>query len=322
MGISRDEVLCAYRLLLGREPESEEVVRQHMQLKGYEELRQSFLGSAEFQQKFAQYVRPDSIRLPLELPRNDIEHTATDVQLQAILKRIEDAWTHLGVVTPHFSVLTNNAFLPDNLADNLVRFWKSGENEAKKIELMLLRHGFKDLGSKVCLEYGCGVGRVTMGLATRFSQVYGYDISLAHLALAKERADQIGFANCVFRHASADFLSRPQTCDFLYSRIVFQHNPPPVICALIRSSLRALLPGGVAIFQVPVYELGYRFSVAEWLAAAQSLDMQMHAVNQDVVFSIIRSENCELLEVREDDSVGYTRQRLSNTFVVRSSSSK
>jgi len=48
MTVSRDEVIWAYRLILGREPESEDVIRQHGAAENLAALRRGLIDSAEF----------------------------------------------------------------------------------------------------------------------------------------------------------------------------------------------------------------------------------------------------------------------------------
>ena len=322
MTITKDEVIWCYRMILGREVESENVLRAQMKSLSLSSLREAFLRSPEFVRK-----RKDSSAnqspadfLPLDLPKNEIEYEATATQLAECIAKIKAGWSHLGITKPHFSVLTDKQFLPENLSENLDKFWASGEADACKVESMLARHGYTSLSTKTCLEYGCGVGRATMGLARRFAQVHGYDISQGHLSQAEQRAKEIGISNCRFHLCSDNLLDPLDMCDFFYSRIVFQHNPPPIICQLIRNALRALKPDGVAIFQVPTYRIGYRYSINEWITTNHALNMQMHCLPQQVIFSIIANENCVPLEVREDNATGAPHRFTSNTFMVRKTS--
>lgn len=98
--------------------------------------------------------------------------------------------------------------------------------------------------------------------------------------------------------------------------IVFQHNPPPLISKLIRNALHSLNSGGIAVFQVPTYQMGYRFETAEWLRTDHALEMQMHCIPQRHIFEIVAEENCKLLEVREDNWTGAPDQFISNTFII------
>lgn len=319
MAVSRDEVIWCYRMILGREPESDDVVRVKMKSENISSLRETFLRSMEFREKRNDLSVNSQLPpfLPLDLPGNEIEHEATAAQLVKCIAKIKEAWSHLGITKPHFSVLTDKQYLPENLGENLEKFWMSGEEEAAKVERMLARHGFNSLSRKSCVEYGCGVGRVTMGLAKRFARVDGYDISQGHLMQAERRAREVNVTNCEFHLCSDNFLNHLQACDFFYSRIVFQHNPPPIIHQLIKNALRALNLGGIAIFQVPTYRINYQYAIDDWLSTDHELDMQMHCLPQQVIFTIISEEGCIPLEVREDNSTGAYDKFISNTIVVK-----
>lgn len=274
--------------------------------------RFSFTGLCEVQDLPNRFnvLRPDFTKL-------EVDTDASDDQLTACLEKIRAAWTHLGIVKPHWSVLTHNEFLPENLAGSIDAFYASGEGESAGIENILARHDCFSLSEKICLEYGSGVGRVTMGLARRFAWVHGYDISPGHLSHAAERAQEIGLTNITFHLCSENLLTQLNECDVAYSRIVFQHNPPPVQNRLIKNLLGALKPGGTAIFQVLTYMKDYHFNTREWLRKRHTLDMQMHCLPQQKIFEIIAAENCIPLEVGEDDAAGHLDSRISNTFVAR-----
>lgn len=315
--ITRKDVLACYRIILGRKPESEKAVEDYLKIADFPTLRKIFINSTEFQDQAKSAWPPSLPFMALDLPKNDIEYRATPEQLAQCLAKIKTAWSHLGITKPHFSVLTHDDFLPENLSENLESFWSSGEGEAAQLEKMLERHGFGELASKVCVEYGCGVGRVSFGLSRRFNLVHCYDISQGHLSLAAKRVEDAGASNVRTHLCSENLLDPVEKCDFFFSRIVFQHNPPPVIFQLLKNALQSLNPEGIAIIQFPTYRVDYSYSISEWLAAGHKLDMEMHCLPQHAVYSLVSSENCEILEVREDGFTGYSHHFVSNTFVVR-----
>jgi SAM-dependent methyltransferase len=317
MTVSREEVIFAYRLLLNRLPESEAVITEHMRADSLRALLADFLRSAEFQNN---PPTPIDRRLPLELPALEIDTDATDADTASCLAEIRKTWTQLGIDRPHFSVLTDPRFLPENISGSLDQFWQTGQLEAASVANIAKRHGKGDPANQTCVEFGCGVGRVTIDLARRYATVHAYDISATHLAHARRRAQEVGVTNIVFHNCANDPLARLAPCDLYYSAIVFQHNPPVVISRLIRGALQTLKPSGIALFQVPTYQLGYRFRTTEWLATTHAPDMQMHCFPQERIFEIISEENCAVMEVREDHWAGPATQRLSNTFVVRKGS--
>lgn len=194
MELSKDAVIWCYRAILGREPESEKVVQiklnQHF---SFESLRESFFRSEEFSKKrnFLQAnPRQPGWTGVLGHPPIDVDYEATPWEVEKCLEHIKNAWTHLGEVTPHHSVLTADAFMPDNLEKNVDAFWTSGSNEVATIQAMLKRHFFDSRG-KTCVEFGCGVGRVSMPLSQELEKLHAFDISVRHLAIARERAGEL-----------------------------------------------------------------------------------------------------------------------------------
>jgi SAM-dependent methyltransferase len=308
--LTREEVTWCYRTVLGREPESEAALQMHLDAGSLRQLVEAFLRSEEYASK-----RPLRRYHPIPLPAARIDTGSDPVHLAAAVAKVRATWSHLGQVRPHFSVLTNQRFLPENLPQSIEHFWASGELEAEGVVAMLSAHRLAPAGA-VCVEYGCGVGRVTVGLARHFGQVHGYDISDGHLAEARARVDACALGN-VQLHLCADAILEELTpCDVFYSRIVLQHNPPPLMAELVKMALSALRPGGIAIFQLPIYAEGYTFDLDAWLASPPAMDMEMHCLPQSLVFRLIAQAGCIPLEVREDDSAGDQRY-ISNLFIVQ-----
>jgi SAM-dependent methyltransferase len=309
-GVSREQIRWCYQQLLQREPESEVAVDAHLGCTDFEHLVRSITASPEYQR-----LRRRRPFRPLPLPPMAVETDASPEQLAEIIARMRQTWQGLGDARPHFSVMTNEAFLPERVASSLDLFWASGDFEAGQVAAIAASHG-ASLASAVCVEFGCGVGRVTGGLARHCARVHGYDISAPHLALARQRLDALALAH-VDLHLCADNVLEPlQPCDLLYSRIVLQHNPPPLMERLVHRFLQCLRPGGLAIFQLPTFAEDYAFSVEKWLQAPVAQDMEMHCLPQSRVLQAVAEHHCELLELREEDSPGDDRY-ISNLFVVR-----
>lgn len=252
---------------------------------------------------------------PLHYPALDIELDATPEQLARMLERIEQAWSKMGEDWPYFSVLSQSQYLPRNIAGSLEEFWAGGEGEAEITLALLHGLGFDPAG-KICVEYGCGLGRVTMPFATRFEKVHAYDISASHLALARQRAAAVGAVNVQFHHRGDGVLAPLEACDFFYSRLVFQHNPPPVMRELVRLALASLRPGGIAVFEIPVYLSGYCFRIDAYLENPSKERMEMHCLPQREIFDLVDAAGCRLIEVREDRTVELFKECLGNYFVI------
>ena len=316
LAISPDMVVWAYRIFLEREPESEEVIRDKAKrLASIDELRGEFINSIEFKAKNPGYRSPI---LAGNEPAMEIEDVTSDEGLDRIFAHIQNSWQQLGETEPFFSVLSAERFRRDKIGD-VGEFYETGRGEVRQILGMLARNQIDPASLKTCLEYGCGLGRVTRWLAESFGKVHGFDISRAHLASASAHLRESGIENVEFHHVKSrsDIIDLPRV-DFVYSRIVLQHNPPPLIKLIIREMLAALNPDGVALFQVPTYRIDYSFSLDRYLnSEAVAGGIEMHLLPQRDIFKLIEEADAEPLEVLEDGSTGFRFKEVSNTFIVR-----
>jgi 2-polyprenyl-3-methyl-5-hydroxy-6-metoxy-1,4-benzoquinol methylase len=317
MSLLSEEVIWCYRNLLGREPVLDEIVQVQQKIVDFKQLVMDCVHLPEFAVRLKHGTPNHEVNFSIAsvLNRLNIEVSATEEELSKCASKIKQTWEHLGTEKAHWSVLSVDTFLPDSLHQSIDSFWALGLAEAAQAAQVLSGFGYGQFEQKVCVEFGCGVGRLTIGLAETYKVVHAYDISRTHLAYAKARASEVGASNIEFHECSSDFRLPIEPCDFFYSVIVLQHNPPPVILALIRAALKALKPGGIAMFQVPTYIVGYSFNLLNWLATDQTLLMEMHCVPQDAVMEIISVSGCRLLSVREDGCSNPMVGMVSNTFV-------
>jgi SAM-dependent methyltransferase len=159
---------------------------------------------------------------------------------------------------------------------------------------------------------------VTYWLSKRFDWVFGYDISRSHLDLADHHLTGLGVKNVSLTQVRfpRDLENLPKV-DLVYSIMVLQHNPPPIIAAIIRQFMRALNRGGIAFFQVPTYRKDYYFRLSNYLKQTVRHEMEMHVLPQHIVFNILAEENGKIIEVLEDELTGLRCGERSNTFVVK-----
>ena len=317
--ISREEVIYAYRLLLGREPEDDSVVTHYAtEIASLSAMRELFMNSVEFRMSCEKVQSPRSPKPGFFGPPMVVELQAPAEKLDALFAKVSAQWHHLGETEPHWSVLTNDSYFQQNFHMNRAAFYASGESELKMFEATLARAGVGTESLKCCLELGCGVGRVTAPLARRFEQVIAVDISANHLQVAQEYLAAQALPSVGLRHLdSIEDVSRLGSFDVLYSHIVLQHNPPPVVARLLRDLLTQLRPGGVAFFQVPTYKAGYRFCIDDYLDLTNVTDMEMHYFPQAALLDLVAEQGCRVLEIREDDAIGLSITAVSNTLLVQ-----
>jgi SAM-dependent methyltransferase len=308
--VSREDIVAAYRMFLGREPSAEEI-RPWLGLKSFGQLRSAFLSSAEFN---ANNKKPPQDKLPLNLQAEDIEWQTDPDTSSRLLEHVRRTWTAMGETKPHWSVLSSDQFLPESIAENERTFFASGENDLTALTSALERHGVSKCSH--VFEYGCGIGRVTPYLARVFPRVTACDISTNHLMFARQVGG--GLRNVTFRLVTDENFAMTEPFDVWASHIVLQHNPPPIIAMILKRMFKMLASGGIAIFQLPTYCIGYHFSITEYLNGG-ALDgvIEVHCLPQPVVFRLANDAGCIALEVREDDAMGPPSHWLSNTFIFR-----
>jgi 2-polyprenyl-3-methyl-5-hydroxy-6-metoxy-1,4-benzoquinol methylase len=209
-------------------------------------LLQAFPGFGELRR----LIGPIAVGGHLDVDNVEIEVECSVDQLRLMLDGIASAWTTMGEQEPHWPVLTHQRFKQINLPQNLDLFYNSGRDFIKRIFAALRRNGIDPNSVAHAVDYGCGVGRLTLALAEQVPFITGFDISSPHIALARARAQTQNITNVQFQvTCSVEHLRAilPPS-DLLISIIVLQHNPPPIIAEVLRTLPASLKPSGVALF--------------------------------------------------------------------------
>lgn len=161
-----------------------------------------------------------------------------------MIQNTDKDWTLLGEREPYFAVLSDERYLRRNLTPEILeQFWRSGIDEMA-IFAGVVDQFFGRFPRGSGLDFGCGVGRLTHGMAALCEQVVGLDVSPTMLAEARRHPrDNITFV---------DHLG-DQTFDWVSSHIVFQHIPPQRGYALFEDLLKRVNPGGAITLHVTLY---------------------------------------------------------------------
>ncbi len=320
--LSHNEVVLAYRLLLGRDPENDDVVNNLCQtVHSVAKLRETFMGSAEFRQRMGealgsqQFIRQ---RHPFNMPSIPVEVAVSADALSQMFERIHQEWEFLGKTDPYWSVVTQPQYHLDEFETHKDQFYKSGKYSCDLFLAALRRNNINPYLIELCLDLGCGVGRVTNFLAKSLVNVIGVDISSNHLALAKNHLQNEGVTNAELKQLETiQSLNDLPMLDGIFSVITLQHNPPPVIAWMLNALLNRLKPMGVAFIQIPTYKNGYLFEADRYLQTTAPKTLEMHFFPQHEIFKIVEAAGCCCLEIREDGMVGEEDKMLSNTFLIQ-----
>ena len=311
--VTRELIISAYRLFLGREPENEQVIYDALQHGTIERLRRAFLQSEEFSRQLSDVLV--NRRFPLDLEEElRVDVRCDESKLRQLFARVESTWERLGREDPYWSVVTWEGFSKERFQQNEESFWGGGRQDVVRLHAWLQRNRVTLRPEWTCLEYGCGTGRVTRWLADQFKSVIACDISSAHLSIARSKCDSHGSVH--FRRIEKlEAVCDLPRADVLFSIIVLQHNPPPVIAHILDGLLARVRSGGIAYFQVPTLWRGYHFDVDQYLTDVGS-GMEMHVLPQRHVFDIARKNQCHVLEVQADNMIG-TMEGISTTFLLQ-----
>jgi ubiquinone/menaquinone biosynthesis C-methylase UbiE len=134
---------------------------------------------------------------------------------------------------------------------NQEEFFAIGERDITQFLEVCGQHGLPR-GRASALDFGCGAGRLTRALSSRFEHCIGVDIAEPMIEVARDlNRDRPG---CEFLVNDNDDLARfrDETFDFVVAHIVLQHVPGrDSILRYIGELARVLRPGGALVFQVP-----------------------------------------------------------------------
>ena len=168
--------------------------------------------------------------------------------------RWTDEWERFGSSDPYYGVCN----LEQNRGTVLsvqaaAAFWESGESEIGSIVAFIEERFARPFSPRFALEFGCGVGRLTIPLARRSARVLAVDISPAMIDRARTHVSAAGLANVAFALSDDDLSSVPAGFDFVLSYTVFQHIPPALGYAHLARILDRLAPGGFGALHFTFY---------------------------------------------------------------------
>ncbi len=215
-------------------------------------------------------------------------------------------WSEFGKTDPYFAVLTSDDFRKDHLTqENLALFYQSGEEYVDRALSTIRQHFDPEFEPARALDFGCGVGRLTIPLARIAKTVTGVDVSEAMLNEAQVRCAQLGVNNIRFAKSDDQLSAISGKYDLILSSLVFQHIPPTRGEKIFFRLLSQLSEDGVCIVQFLYHRPHQRFyRFYYWLRQNIPLFknivnlcqgkpvtapfMQMNAYNLGRLFSIIR----------------------------------
>ena len=238
------------------------------------------------------------------------------------LNNSDSDWEAFGKRDPYFAVLTAPEFHGTLTGSAREKFFASGEEHIATV-FSIIRHRLDaSFAPDTALDFGCGVGRLLIPLASRCREVTGVDVSRSMLAEALHNCSEAGLGNVTLVEGDDSLARVKGSFDFVHTYIVLQHIPVERGEQLVRRLASLIGPGGVGMFQVP-YSTGRQSLVSRalyWsrmnvpgaktllnLAKRRTADapvMQMNAYSITRLLDILRDAGCKEAHVRYSDHDG------------------
>lgn len=164
------------------------------------------------------------------------------------LSELRATWDELGRDDPLWAVLSSpqtrgNRWRPEE-------FFATGQVEIDQLMARLQALGLATARRR-CLDFGCGVGRLSRALASHFARVDGIDIAASMVERARQFNRDV--EACVFTvNAAPDLrLFEDGVFDLIYTRLVLMHMKPRFSKRYVTEFVRVLAPNGVGVFHLP-----------------------------------------------------------------------
>jgi SAM-dependent methyltransferase len=157
-------------------------------------------------------------------------------------------WETLAGDDPYWAVLNVDPNRGATLSDEAAaRFWTSGEESIAATFDTIATCVGHPFTPRRAVDFGCGVGRLTIPIARRSAAVVGVDLSPTMLEHTRREAERLGLDNVSVVRSDDTLSQLTGSFDFIHSFIVFQHIPPDLGYTLAARLIERLDPGGVGM---------------------------------------------------------------------------
>ncbi len=255
---------------------------------------------------FGAYVDPEAEST------NGVSFLSDHLENPEALETVGTTWERLAQIDPLWAVLSE----PDKRGGrwDIDAFLATGVAEIEHQITELRSFGLASFGA--ALDFGCGVGRLSIPLASHFGRVTGVDISPTMVDTARRLAADRDNVSFVVNDRPDLAMFDDQSIDLAYSNIVLQHMTPDLAASYIREFFRIVRPGGFVVFQIPSH------LTEEWLPNSSDgtqLAEGLHRADIDVVSApdeLAPGETAQVVVGVRNASGGDWTQELTNQINV------
>lgn len=224
-------------------------------------------------------------------------------------------WETHGEGNPYFAVSTHDKFKTENLDEsNLVDFFATGERYVDDVWVEIEKHFVENFNPESALDFGSGVGRLTIPLASLCDRVTGVDVSSTMVAEATKNALAKGVENVDFVQDNDGFQDSDETFDFVHSYIVIQHIDPKIGYDIFESLVKKVKENGIGVLQVTYHNpspIKSKIAVEIYKKVPliyrlrnniknqkEEMLLPMHSYDLNKLFRILHNNNCHQTFIR------------------------
>jgi ubiquinone/menaquinone biosynthesis C-methylase UbiE len=229
------------------------------------------------------------------------------------LDRLRKDWEAFGAADPLWAVYSDRKVKGSKW--DPAEFFATGVEEIRSLMSFLGAQPLTIVPGRA-LDFGCGVGRLTQPLADHFGSVCGVDIAASMLEVARTYNTKPDRCEFMLNQKPDLSLFAPDSFDFIYSNIVFQHMSPELTRRYLQEFFRVLKPGAVAVFTLPstprrtIKGWFYRWvpsamiHVYKRVRDGYGATMEMHAIDRRVVEPFLQATGFAIADVSSSASAG------------------
>jgi ubiquinone/menaquinone biosynthesis C-methylase UbiE len=227
-------------------------------------------------------------------------------------------WEHYGEETAYFAVITEDKFRKESLTETARQeFFAGGEEYIQTIWKEIESNFTANFEPQKAVDFGCGVGRLTIPLAKKCKKIIGVDISDKMLKEAQVNCEKFGIENASFVESDDTLSKLTEKVDFVHSFIVIQHIKPVIGEKIFSRLVEILNDGGVGALHIKYANPGRLASRLRYfvyrefpviyrvrsliLGAKKEPLIPVYNYNLNNIFRILQEQNCHKCVVRFSD---------------------
>lgn len=166
---------------------------------------------------------------------------------------IDSDWQAWGSRDPYFAVLAVPKYRSVNLTPELKReFFASGKQAAEIVLERCRSYLDPNFAPQRILDFGCGVGRISIPFAAVAEEVVAMDIAEGMLSEALRNCVEYGRKNVTLVLSDDSLSQAPGQFDLVHSCLVLQHVEIPRGRILFKALVDKVRPGGCGVIQLPI----------------------------------------------------------------------